>query len=291
MVMKTIGTFAVVVTASIALLQPAEGRSYGGGGRSFSSGSHFSSGGHYSGGGYSRASSYSRSAPRYYSGSSPRYSATTTARSRVYAQSNSTRRYSSQAAYQGRQASQSRLSTTRRTALNPDIPRNFNPRLNSQVAANRANIRSPQTFANTRVIGQHTAAQHPNWNRNHDHNWNGHRCHWHNNHWVIYGLGYYPFYPWGYGYGYGYPYSSYYDDGYYDEGYAANDYSQQNGYDANSSVSQVQEALAREGFYHGAIDGSVGPATRNALRQFQIRHGLEVTGQIDGQVLQALRLR
>ena len=152
---------------------------------------------------------------------------------------------------------------------------------------NRANTRNPQTYANSnRVIARHSAGQHPNWDRRRDHYWNGHRCHWNNNHWVIYGL--YPaFYPWGW---YGYPYSSYYyDDGYYDEGYAANEYSQSE-YGVDSTVSQVQAALAREGYYRGAIDGSVGPATRNAIRRYQSRHGLEVTGQIDRPVIEALGL-
>lgn len=99
------------------------------------------------------------------------------------------------------------------------------------------------------------------------------------------------FYPWAYGY---YPYASYsyYDNGYYDDGYAANEYAQSeyDSGDADSSVSQVQAALARAGYYHGAIDGSVGPATRNALRRYQSRHGLEVTGRIDRPVIEALGL-
>ena len=100
------------------------------------------------------------------------------------------------------------------------------------------------------------------------------------------------FYPWDYGY---YPYGaySYYDNGYYDDGYAANEYSQSeyNNGDLDSSVRQVQEALAREGYYHGAIDGSFGPATRNALRRYQRNHGLGVTGEIDRPVIEALGLR
>ena len=98
--------------------------------------------------------------------------------------------------------------------------------------------------------------------------------------------------PWGYGY---YPYASYsyyddryYNDGYYDDGYAASEDAQSEY--ADSSVSQVQAALAREGFYHGAIDGSVGPATRNALRRYQRSHGLDATGRIDRPVLEALGL-
>ncbi len=56
-------------------------------------------------------------------------------------------------------------------------------------------------------------------------------------------------------------------------------------------MSQVQAALARGGYYHGAIDGSVGPATRNALRHYQRDRGLEATGQIDRPVIDALRQR
>jgi len=96
------------------------------------------------------------------------------------------------------------------------------------------------------------------------------------------------FYPWGYGY---YPYASYsyYDDRYYDDRYATSE-SSQSEYDQDSSVSQVQAALAREGYYHGSIDGSVGPETRNALRRYQQKHGLEVTGRIDQGVIEALGL-
>lgn len=106
------------------------------------------------------------------------------------------------------------------------------------------------------------------------------------------------FYPYGYGYG---PYGaySYYDGGYYDDGYASSEYAQepypaQSEYDSgssDSSVSQVQAALAREGYYRGAIDGSLGPGTRNALRRYQRNHGLDVTGRVDRPVIEALGLR
>jgi len=99
------------------------------------------------------------------------------------------------------------------------------------------------------------------------------------------------FYPWGYGY---YPYASYsyYDNGYYDDGYAAGDYpqSEYDNADAAINVSEVQSALARAGYYDGAIDGSFGPATQNALRRYQRNQGLEVTGRIDRPVLEALGL-
>lgn len=107
-----------------------------------------------------------------------------------------------------------------------------------------------------------------------------------------------PWYPWGYGYGYGYyPYASYsyyddryYDDRYYEEGYANEDPQSEYG-DGDFNVSEVQSALARAGYYDGAIDGSLGPATRNALRRYQRDRRLSVTGRIDQSVIDALGLR
>ena len=47
--------------------------------------------------------------------------------------------------------------------------------------------------------------------------------------------------------------SGYYDDRYYDDGYGQYD-------EGTVDVSQVQSALARAGYYDGAIDGSFGPS-------------------------------
>ena len=44
---------------------------------------------------------------------------------------------------------------------------------------------------------------------------------------------------------------------------------------------QVQAALRKLGYYSGAVDGLMGPATQTAIRTFQIDHGLSVTGKID----------
>lgn len=251
--MKTIGIFGVVVIASIALLQPAQGRSRGSGG-SFSSAHHYSApAGHFSN--YHR--NFSGNTPRYY---------------------RSTPHYSSQAAFRNRANSVSgtRRAVNRTTALNPRAYSAASPRL----SANRRNTLAAQGITDQ---GRVVARASRNWNRNSDHFWHGHRCHWHNNSWVIID----PWF-WGYGWG-GYPYGySYYDDGYAPSEYAQSEYDSDNG---DSSVSQVQAALAREGYYHGAIDGSVGPATRNALRRFQRDRGLEATGQIDRSVIEALRLR
>ena len=50
----------------------------------------------------------------------------------------------------------------------------------------------------------------------------------------------------------------------------------------------MQKELARLGYYHGAIDRIAGSETENAIRWFQSVDHLLVTGQIDGQTLQAL---
>ena len=155
-----------------------------------------------------------------------------------------------------------------------------------------------------RVVASHSANWRRNWDRGRDHWWHGRRCHFHNNVWVIYepffGFGY----PYGLGYGY-YPYGGYYDGGYYDDAYsdnrsyddsyASNEYSpaytNQPEDQTDSRVSDVQSALAREGYYDGTIDGRLGDATRRALRKYQRDHGLEVTGSINRRVIEALRLR
>jgi hypothetical protein len=42
----------------------------------------------------------------------------------------------------------------------------------------------------------------------------------------------------------------------------------------------IQEALVAAGYDPGAIDGSDGPLTRNAIRAFQTDHGLEADGMV-----------
>ena len=52
----------------------------------------------------------------------------------------------------------------------------------------------------------------------------------------------------------------------------------------------VQRQLRRAGYYHGAIDGLIGPQTRAALARFQAQNGLYVTRAVDGPTLAALGL-
>ena len=55
-------------------------------------------------------------------------------------------------------------------------------------------------------------------------------------------------------------------------------------------VRRVQVALMGRGLFEGPIDGTVGLATRAALRQFQQSQGLAVTGTITAQTLDALHV-
>ena len=54
---------------------------------------------------------------------------------------------------------------------------------------------------------------------------------------------------------------------------------------------QVQARLQAAGFAPGAADGQLGPHTRAALRQYQQRKGLPVTGVPNRQTWKALGIR
>jgi hypothetical protein len=53
-------------------------------------------------------------------------------------------------------------------------------------------------------------------------------------------------------------------------------------------ITSVQEALRSEGYYFGAVDGELGPATRQALAAWQRDHGLAITTVIDEPTVQSL---
>jgi Putative peptidoglycan binding domain len=77
----------------------------------------------------------------------------------------------------------------------------------------------------------------------------------------------FPGWGWGWGWGpwwgWGYPYGYY---GGYGSAYGYGDSS-------GSRVAELQSRLARAGYYHGAIDGVMGPATRRALRAYKRNRG------------------
>jgi Putative peptidoglycan binding domain len=112
---------------------------------------------------------------------------------------------------------------------------------------------------------------------------------WHNQYWwtshhnritFFFGSPYYwdggYFYPaWGYD-----PGANYYYDGPV--------YASSPDVDLGQEVANVQSALQQQGYYHGEIDGVIGPQTRAALAEYQSTHGLEPTGTVDEPTLEDL---
>jgi hypothetical protein len=104
--------------------------------------------------------------------------------------------------------------------------------------------------------------------------------------------GYYPYSYYG-----GYPYSGYnnyysYYGGYPYGTYNNNSYSYytpSHSYNG-SMVAAVQGRLSRLGYYHGAVDGVMGPQTRSAIAAFESRNGLGVDGTISRPLLNSLGL-
>jgi hypothetical protein len=90
-------------------------------------------------------------------------------------------------------------------------------------------------------------------------------------------------FPWWYPYPYPYAYDYPYD------GYSSNDYGPDYDYAYwNALAVSVQSELARRGYYHGAIDGSIGADSRQAIRAFQAAQGWPVTGRINPKLLKSL---
>lgn len=57
-----------------------------------------------------------------------------------------------------------------------------------------------------------------------------------------------------------------------------------------SIVKRLQVALMGRGLFEGPINGAVGPSTRAAIRKFQEMQGLQVTGTITPETLDALHV-
>jgi peptidoglycan hydrolase-like protein with peptidoglycan-binding domain len=57
---------------------------------------------------------------------------------------------------------------------------------------------------------------------------------------------------------------------------------------ADPAIKSAQQALKDQGFYYGEITGAKNADTTAAIRRYQIRNGLPVTGELDGETLRAL---
>ena len=59
---------------------------------------------------------------------------------------------------------------------------------------------------------------------------------------------------------------------------------------ADPAVQSVQQALQDQGFYYGGVTGEKSAETTAAIRRYQIRNGLQVTGDMNSETLRSLNL-
>lgn len=59
---------------------------------------------------------------------------------------------------------------------------------------------------------------------------------------------------------------------------------------ADQMIQSVQQALKDQGFYYGEVTGQMSSDLTAAVRRYQIRNGLQVNGQLNGETLQSLGL-
>ena len=57
---------------------------------------------------------------------------------------------------------------------------------------------------------------------------------------------------------------------------------------ADQLVEHVQQALKDQGFYYGEVTGEMNANVTAAIRRYQIRNGLQVSGQLNSETLQSL---
>jgi hypothetical protein len=144
-------------------------------------------------------------------------------------------------------------------------------------------IASARFRANNQIQGSR------NWQGQHYQAFRAYKSQWHDSGWwrghhnriILIGGGYY-FWDGGYWYpawGYSPAYSYYPYDG---PIYAYNDLP------PDQVVANVQTALQEQGFYHGEVDGLLGPLTRAAIADYQRDHGLYITSAVDEPTLASL---
>lgn len=60
---------------------------------------------------------------------------------------------------------------------------------------------------------------------------------------------------------------------------------------ADQLVESVQQALKDEGFYYGEVNGDMNANVTAALRRYQIRNGLQVSGELNDETLRSLGIK
>lgn len=159
-------------------------------------------------------------------------------------------------------------------------------------ATNGVKPTTPNTPMQATNSGLHTGKPVLNFNNSNTMNFNDacrrnrdrHDCNWWRNHChtiILIGGG---FYAWDLGYWYpAYGYDSYYSNYSYDGPIYGYD-----GLPPDQVIANVQYALQQLGYFAEAVDGVLGPITRDAISDYQLDNGLVVTGAIDRPTLVAL---
>ena len=111
----------------------------------------------------------------------------------------------------------------------------------------------------------------------HDRNWWNN--HYHNNFVFVFGAPYY------WNAGYWFPAWGYNPNAYY--AWDGPIYAH-NRMPPDQVIANVQASLQQQGYYHGDVDGLIGPLTRGAIADYQRDHGLYTTSTIDQPTLQSL---
>jgi len=57
---------------------------------------------------------------------------------------------------------------------------------------------------------------------------------------------------------------------------------------ADQTIADVQQALKEQGFYYGDVTGTKTADTTAAIRRYQIRNGLQITGELNPETLRSL---
>src|SRR6266511_5879548 len=57
---------------------------------------------------------------------------------------------------------------------------------------------------------------------------------------------------------------------------------------ADQTVEHVQQVLKDQGFYYGEVTGEANANLTAAIRRYQIRNGLQVSGELNSETLQSL---
>src|SRR5215475_8068966 len=60
---------------------------------------------------------------------------------------------------------------------------------------------------------------------------------------------------------------------------------------ADQLVESVQQALKDEGFYYGEVSGEMNANLTAAIRRYQIRNGLQISGELNDETLRSLGIR